>query len=388
MKIAYITMNRWVEDRAATDEDCRRQLRLTEKVLLRDGRALSDEALLAKLRSLGIALDKGQFLARSQQFLSAQEMAEVVHQRKDLEIKAREEDWVWIAFTCFWERWQPERPSLEMIDDWMQAGYKASQRRDRPETCRFWLATWKAVWNVIEARRIRSLEEYDALFPGTQFLSNWVQDFTLELHNAGLADPSFLRERIAVLEALLGRLELEDLLLDNCRRDLAETYFAVGLAEKGEQLFRDWLGERPRWGWGWIGWSDAYNSGFSKQTKDPARAEQLLKQGLAVPGVEDRNEILDRLARLYDNTSRKQEAAAVREEMRSGDRHLGHPPATRGGAAAGPAAVPKRRLPPEDLGRFTSAPKGPAKQAKIGRNDPCRCGSGKKFKRCCGRNTS
>ena len=31
-----------------------------------------------------------------------------------------------------------------------------------------------------------------------------------------------------------------------------------------------------------------------------------------------------------------------------------------------------------------SAPQ-PEKQKKIGRNDPCPCGSGKKYKRCCGK---
>ena len=35
-----------------------------------------------------------------------------------------------------------------------------------------------------------------------------------------------------------------------------------------------------------------------------------------------------------------------------------------------------------------STSKGPyqRKDAKIGRNDPCPCGSGKKYKQCCGRN--
>ena len=31
-----------------------------------------------------------------------------------------------------------------------------------------------------------------------------------------------------------------------------------------------------------------------------------------------------------------------------------------------------------------SAPQ-PEKQKKVGRNDPCPCGSGKKYKRCCGK---
>ena len=37
----------------------------------------------------------------------------------------------------------------------------------------------------------------------------------------------------------------------------------------------------------------------------------------------------------------------------------------------------------------TDAPKKPvvkAKSEKIGRNDPCPCGSGKKYKKCCGMN--
>ena len=32
----------------------------------------------------------------------------------------------------------------------------------------------------------------------------------------------------------------------------------------------------------------------------------------------------------------------------------------------------------------TSAPRA-EKQKKVGRNDPCPCGSGKKYKRCCGK---
>ncbi|WP_211365126.1 SEC-C metal-binding domain-containing protein [Rhodovulum strictum] len=29
----------------------------------------------------------------------------------------------------------------------------------------------------------------------------------------------------------------------------------------------------------------------------------------------------------------------------------------------------------------------PARRAKVGRNDPCPCGSGRKFKKCCGQET-
>ena len=40
----------------------------------------------------------------------------------------------------------------------------------------------------------------------------------------------------------------------------------------------------------------------------------------------------------------------------------------------------------ENHGGDGTVKKQPRKVAKIGRNDPCPCGSGKKYKMCCGRN--
>jgi preprotein translocase subunit SecA len=37
-------------------------------------------------------------------------------------------------------------------------------------------------------------------------------------------------------------------------------------------------------------------------------------------------------------------------------------------------------------GDLAEAPKTAKKEVKVGRNDPCPCGSGKKYKKCCGAN--
>jgi hypothetical protein len=37
-----------------------------------------------------------------------------------------------------------------------------------------------------------------------------------------------------------------------------------------------------------------------------------------------------------------------------------------------------------DIDRFTHEPKQPPQSPRVGRNDPCPCGSGKKYKKCCG----
>ena len=48
------------------------------------------------------------------------------------------------------------------------------------------------------------------------------------------------------------------------------------------------------------------------------------------------------------------------------------------------ADVPKAKPRLSPMPRLT-LPRQPERKQKVGRNDPCPCGSGKKFKKCCGR---
>jgi hypothetical protein len=112
--------------------------------------------------------------------------------------------------------------------------------------------------------------------------------------------------------------------------------------------------------------------------------------------VEDRKDLLERLADLYSDTGRAEEARALQAE-------IGRPEQS---APAGTSAPPERHLsagPTSPFGgevapllgfekfvarRSGSGPRGRGAAGKVGRNDPCPCGSGKKFKRCCGRTTA
>src|SRR5206468_1564471 len=106
-------------------------------------------------------LDREQFLVLSQRFVSAEAMFRVVAEESGLDIAEEKKDWVWVAFTCLWERWQPERPSLEMLDDQMQAGYKAVAAHDSPEACRLWLATWDSLQKIVASLQLETLDEFD-----------------------------------------------------------------------------------------------------------------------------------------------------------------------------------------------------------------------------------
>jgi pentatricopeptide repeat protein len=95
------------------------------------------------------------------------------------------------------------------------------------------------------------------------------------------------------------------------KRAFADSYFKLGDIKKAESLYEEWLKQDPKWGWGWIGYSDCWMDWKEKQ--DFEKAEEILKRGLAVPRVEDRVHIIERLVNLYEESDRPEEAKKLRD---------------------------------------------------------------------------
>ncbi len=125
------------------------------------------------------------------------------------------------------------------------------------------------------------------------------------------------------------------------------------------------------------------------------RAEQILKEGLEVAGVRDRADISGRLADIYEDSGREDEAEEIRASAWSADEdeiYLDDLEDEEGGHVLRirfRGAPAEKGISFDDLDALAAlltevtrpdAPIAP----KTGRNDPCPCGSGKKFKRCCG----
>jgi tetratricopeptide (TPR) repeat protein len=358
--ISWVAMDRIVEKERAANPAYRQAS--TGKVLRSDARFLSDGELLAKLRSFAIQLDRPSLQRLCAGALSAEEIAEPLldqrtfHGRQD----QMESDWIWICLAALWQRWFPEEPSFESLDDKIQAGYELRAPGNAPAVCRIWLDAWKDTLGLFDKGGMHSIHEFDDRFGGTQCLHNWVQDLQDELWTAAVIDRQFLTARVAFCEEGLRRFPAsDDLMTENRRRALAETYFELGDPAKTDSFYRDWLRADPRWGWGWIGWSDCYRFTHT-EFKDLARFEQILREGLSIAGVRDRQYMLERLADACEEQGRKDEAAALWREAKLR-------------ATAASAAPPRPRPAPI-----------PITSHKTGRNDPCPCGSGKKFKKCCG----
>jgi tetratricopeptide (TPR) repeat protein len=390
--ISWVAMDRIVERKRATDAAYRQQG--VDKVLRSDAKRLTDGDLLAKLRSFGIEMDRPTLERLCSQALSAEEIAQplldqrIFHGRQ----QQMESDWIWVCLSALWQRWFPDKPSFESLDDKMQAGYEL-RSSGAVAVCRVWLEAWSEVLRILDKAGMRSIQEFDERFGGTQSLFNWIQDLEGELWNAGLEDRQFLAVRIDLCEEGLRRFRTDDeLMTENRRRALAESYYELGEPEKAEALYRGWLHLDPSWGWGWIGWSDCYR--FTRtERRDWSRCEQILREGLAVTDVRDRADIADRLAEACQEQGRSEEAEEYRREAK---RSAATAEISRSVSSAGRVLRQKTQvnfggpgLPLSEMSNLAATlrgapPAAPITKQKIGRNEPCPCGSGKKFKKCCG----
>src|SRR5438034_9121425 len=103
-----------------------------------DAKRLPDEDLLAKLHSFGIVLDRSSLARLCDQALSAKEIADALVERGALtqQKEARHSDWIWLCVATLWQRWFPDIPSFEALDDKMQTGYDLLSSGSVTAACR------------------------------------------------------------------------------------------------------------------------------------------------------------------------------------------------------------------------------------------------------------
>lgn len=260
----------------------------------------------------------------------------------------------------------------EKINEKIAAGYEYMETDETAKACDLWLDAWDDMITVMSEKGIRTLRELEDSYQWSDFLSNYVQDLEVELHNAATTDEAYIPRRIKYCEELLKVCgDMDELIVENTRRAMAESYFELGNDQEGDRLFRMWLTSDPTWGWGYIGWSDCYHFGNRKIAVDLEKAEEIISKGLAEKGLRDRADVLDRASELYTALGKGQRAEELKKELLI---------LTKAPKSRSVVSTPRTVLNTPAKGLNT-----PAKVLKIGRNDPCPCGSGKKYKKCCGK---
>jgi len=187
--ISWVAMDRIVERKRAADAAYRRPA--AGKVLRSDAKQLTDGELLAKLSSFGIELDRPSLERLCDQALSAEEIAQPLLDQRTFHGRHEqmESDWIWICLSALWQRWFPDKPSFEALDDQMQAGYELRES-GAVAVCRVWLEAWSDVLRILDKAGMQSIQEFDDRFRGSQSLFNWMQDLEGELWNGGAGGPA------------------------------------------------------------------------------------------------------------------------------------------------------------------------------------------------------
>jgi hypothetical protein len=260
--------------------------------------SFSTVEIVSKLRAFGVSFETTQFLEGVKKFYSGEELA--AHWWKEHPVTATgfDEDFLWLAAIILWNRLAPEVPSSERLNDMMQQGYKLLEkggtRKNVIEACNIWLEVWELLKPRFKAD-MKSVEVAERIFNGLQSLHNWSQDFEIELHNAGLEDPSFFEKRIQYCREFCDFFpDSGELLIHNMKRAEAEAHFALGREAEGDRLFEALIDRFPENAWGYIGWGDVYAWPIKDKLQDKERAERIYKMGLN-SNVKDKGDILDRL---------------------------------------------------------------------------------------------
>jgi len=246
---------------------------------------LETEELLTHLRELGVDPSQDAFLELAQNRFSAWELSDVWRTKRRQQLSRHDNDFIGVAACELWKRYCPDRPSIEMLDDWMQEGYRFMMNGKGAQAC----DRWSNVWEVIRPRLrpdMRTCDSAAVVFAGTQVLFNWLQDFALELHNAALDDARYADTGVQLCEGVLIQFPDEsELFCLNFRADLGEFYYLAGHPREGERALLDLIHDHPDRSAGYARLSDILANGArpGDGSLDPDRAQKLLEDALARP---------------------------------------------------------------------------------------------------------
>jgi hypothetical protein len=207
--MSWVEIDRICQEKADAEEDFRRELERKERPLRSSAAPLSDDQLLAKLRELGLDVDRDGVERLCEGALSAEEVADPIVKKLNL-TNDMKGDWIWIILCALWQRWWPDRPCLELLDDKVQAGYDKNAENNPHAAAVAWLDAWADVLRLCDATGISSITEFDDRFPMTQFLFNWSQDLAMALEDAGPDNEETGQALIDFCEESLRRFPDED----------------------------------------------------------------------------------------------------------------------------------------------------------------------------------
>lgn len=215
------------------------------------------------------------------------------------------------------------------------------------------LSAWNQLWELMKRENNFSNELGSSVLDWQ--IGNWVQDVCVLLHNTAR-----YKDEIAVCEQILRINWNSNLFHENAKREIADTYATLGDINKAYELYEEYLKKEPLWGWGWIGYYRQLHDNENPKFKDVIEdLYSKIVNGVAFRDMDDLcRELSDEFAALREANKSKYLAERYEQEKNKNQ------------------TVSKSKF-LMNIG---------LKEKKTYPNEPCPCGSGKKYKKCCGKN--
>lgn len=266
---------------------------------------------------------------------------------------------------------------IDLINEKMQIGYNYYQNNKTEECYSAWIEVWSLIKETIQNNQIKSITDFDKTYNLTECLYNWASDFQEILMNSGNYEKC-----INYCEWLIPLYKKGDLNQITTKITIANSYYELNKREIGEKWFSEITEEHPQFAWGWINWSDQYWL-FSNGNKDYKKGEEILTKALNIKNIEDKSIIYDRLLDLYRESGENEKAEIINQKI---EKQMEIPPEFNFEILDGEKALKGGNIKenvPYGFGLYSDTYRSKNLKKEIGRNDPCPCGSGKKYKKCC-----
>jgi len=307
---------------------------------------MTTEAIVNKLKQLVPGFDLDSFIAKTGDYLSCEDLTEAEYY-PHASFSDEDEDFIWMACEELWQRLVPDKPALELVaqqfDNLCEEIIRAAQKRRLKEVFRHSREVLDLIYrHTIEAapegRRLRR-QFYEKLRDTTAYdLENFLSDLMQNM----IGHEEY--EKVVDIAGTLGKGLDDDVFLEH----KAEGLFGLGRGDEGERLFHQIISRNPDDPWFLLHAGDCH---FIYGKKDCAKAKNYYLQALDIArenikkpdGKDELRAVYQRLIDLADETGNRAESDRYMHLLES------------------------------------------LEARKVGRNDPCPCGSGKKYKRCCGK---
>jgi uncharacterized protein YecA (UPF0149 family) len=259
------------------------------------------------------------------------------------------------------------------------------------EMCLKYFETWQFACRIMDCYGFESIEELLQFEEGYS-VEDWAIEFVVGLEDACEIDKKYGSILIDFCREYIKRSnQVDQSFIFELKSSIAEAYFRIGGQISGDIEFDKVMKEFPQMSEGWLCWAGQYSSAEVTDA-NTAKAISILERARKIEHLDDREEVLIALLELHERDDPwgekaeelSQEIETIQEGISSVDKdpdvHQEHDDDCTCGDPHHHHDNNDHQHGPDCIHSPADAPVIP------GRNDPCPCGSGKKYKKCCGAN--